>query len=602
MRLLRSDTATQHRAAAAFALGFAAAAITSLAGVLALDVAGRRVVPTFALELLPDSTWAAPWLAGAVTAARQQQAAAEQWLHVILVFGALTVAIACINALIGLWSHGNERRYETAVRAIVGAAPRQLRRSLMRNALLNAAIGVLVGVPAGLIAALAMRGMWEPNATVQSTTSAWALLAVALCVTVGAVASHLTAIRFKRPGWLGDALAPDARTLPGWGAEDLRGLLAGAQLACAIALTTVSLLVWSYADSQKHTDTAGLDRTSISLARVSLPESMSPSERRGAYSAILASVSAANGVEAESIASPGALLGLGKIDKVIAECGGCARALMLMPIFPLETQHHVVSAGFFKTTGIAVTRGREFAASEPSAHHVVVNDTFARLAFQQQDPIGKRIMVGGAGGSWYHVIGTVADIRIAGLQFLEPDPAGLAAPIEPGRAPAIYFSSATYAPATFDVVVRTNGERMALAGFDFQPLARVLERARAPQKSFARVLTLLGLLLCGAAALGTFITTMLNVKSRRHEIAVRRAVGARRRDIWRLVYAALARMAARAAVAGVLVSVALARVLEVFVPGLPTTNLVITLAVCAAIVAIALLAALPPVREALRAQ
>lgn len=595
---LQSDLATQHRAAAAVALGFAAAAITSLAGVLALDVAGRRLLPTFALELLPDSTWTAPWLPGALTAARQQQAAADQWLHVILVFGALTVTIACINALIGLWSHGNERRYETAVRAIVGASPRQLRLSLLRNALLNAGIGALVGVPAGIIAALAMRGMWEPNPTVQTTTPAWAVLAISLCVTVGALAAHVTSARFKRPGWMGDALAPEARTVPGWGAEDLRGLLAGAQLACAVALTTVSLLVWGAQSVQSGTERA--QRHSVSVARVSLPESLSPSERRHAYATILASVSAANGVAAESIASPGALLGLGKIDKVIAECGRCARAGMLMPIFPLETQHHVVSAGFFRTAGIAVTRGREFDAGEPDQHIVVVNDSFARLAFQQQDPIGKRIRVGGFEGDWYHVIGTVADIPITGLHFLESDPAGVDAPIEPGYAPAIYFSSATYAPATFDVVVRARGEQLALAGFDFQPLARVLALARAPQTSFARVLTLLGLLLCGAAALGTFTTTMLNVKSRREEIALRRALGARRRDVWRLVYASVARTAAWGAVAGAIVSAALARVLEVFVPSLPVIDLGIAVAACATFVAIALLAALLPVREALR--
>jgi hypothetical protein len=555
-------------------------------------------LPTFALELLPDSTWAAPWLPGAVTAARQQQAAADQWLHVILVFGALTVAIACGNALVGLWSHGNERRYETAVRAIVGAAPRQLRRSLLRNALLNAVLGTLVGVPAGAIAALTLRRMWEANAAVPMTLSSWALLAVSLCVTVAALAAHITSARIKRPGWLGDALAPDARTVPGWGAEDLRELLAAAQLACAVALTTVSLLVWGTQNTQKRTE-----RTlsySVHVARVSLPESTSPRERRHAYAALLASVSASSGVEAESIASPGALLGLGKIDKVIAECGRCARAGMLMPIFPLETQHHVVSAGFFKTAGITVTRGREFDTDGPDQHNVIVNDTFARLAFQQQDPVGKRIMVGGFKGDWYRVIGTVADIPTAGLQFLEPDPGALAAPTEPGRAPAIYFSNATYAPATFDVVVRTNGERIALAGFDFQPLARVLERARTPQKSFARVLTLLGVLLCGAAAIGTFTTTLLNVKARREEIALRRALGARRRDMWRLVYASLARTAARAAIAGVIISAALARVLELFVPGLPTIDLRSAVAVCAAFVGIALLAALLPVREALR--
>jgi hypothetical protein len=61
-RDIGTDIATQHRAAGAFALAFAAAAITVLAGVFAIDVAGLRLTTIFPFDRLPDAVWPANWL------------------------------------------------------------------------------------------------------------------------------------------------------------------------------------------------------------------------------------------------------------------------------------------------------------------------------------------------------------------------------------------------------------------------------------------------------------------------------------------------------------------------------------------------------------
>src|SRR5687768_10991562 len=109
---LVADTATRHRIAAVFALAFVAAAITALGAVFALDVRAGGFAPTITPDYLPDATWPAVWLPGAVSAAEQQRAAAAHWLRLILLFGGLAAVVAFVNALIGLVSHANERRYE----------------------------------------------------------------------------------------------------------------------------------------------------------------------------------------------------------------------------------------------------------------------------------------------------------------------------------------------------------------------------------------------------------------------------------------------------------------------------------------------------------
>ena len=581
-RDLQTDGATQHRAAGVFGLAFAATAVSALAGVFALDIFALRLKPLLGFDVLPDATWPATWLPGAVSAAYQQNAAVQQWMNIILIFGAITAVVACLNALIAFVSHANERRYETALRGLVGASPRQLRRSLRRDALVNGILGASTGIVAGTAIALMLQRMWQEDTAI---ASAWPLLALALCFTVAAYASRLAAHRLRRQGWMGDALAPEARSIPGFGAEDLRALLTTAQLACAVALTIVSMLVWSYASTATNYASTGQSNRYVARAY-------------GQHEQVLAALRA-TGVASESIASPGALLGIGKVDRVVTDCGKCIRAKMYTPLFTVEAQQHVVGARFFDTAGIRLVQGREFRESDEATRTIVVNQTFARLAFQGQDAIGKRILVGGfEKGVWYSVLGVVEDVRIEGLHFLEPD-VNQAGAARPGHAPAMYFSAAEHPPTEFDVIVRAD-KPPVLAGFGFEPFSQVIARARQPQQSFSRVLTMLGILLCAATAVGSFTATMLSVRARRMEISIRRAVGARRSDVRRLVYARVVGVTLRGIAVGAVVSIALTRLIEVFVPGLPLFNVRVAAVVCAAFFGIAILATAIPLRAALR--
>ncbi|HEX6559453.1 MAG TPA: FtsX-like permease family protein, partial [Longimicrobiales bacterium] len=521
--------------------------------------------------------------------ASQQQAAAEQWLHVVLVFCAAAALFALTNAFIGLLACANERRYENAVRGLLGAAPRALGRAQLKAAAQNALLGVAAGAPFGVVSAVLLRRSWQGDLRSGVTPYAFMALGSVACLYVAVIAARSAARRFRRRGWLGDALAPEARSTPGFGAGDLRALLTGAQLACAIALTIIGMLVWSYTRSARPaTEHTARDRY---VAHV-----------RGSplYAArLLARLGASANVEAESIASSGALLGVGKVGNVLSNCGQCVRAKMLTPLFPVETQQHVVGANFFAAAGIALRHGREFHDTAEDAHSVIVNESFARLAFDSPVPIGKVVLPAGLYGAAYKVVGIVEDVPALGLHTLEPDPLALTARTPVSGSPAIYFSARAHPPRSFDVVIQAH-RPVSLAGVGFEPLAGFLDRAQAPQQWFAQVIILLGAMLCAAALTSVFITTMLSVQSGREEIAVRRALGASRRHIGLLVYRRVAALLLRASIAGVVLSVALSRTVEIFVPGLPAFDARISLAVCGLFAVTACLAALPPVRRALQ--
>src|SRR5262249_1046055 len=85
--------------------------------------------------------------------------------------------------------------------------------------------------------------------------------------------------------------------------------------------------------------------------------------------------------------------------------------------FPYETRFFLIGPGYFHTLGTAVKQGREFGAHDSStaAPVVVVNETFAKKYFPNENPLGKRIRLGISADEgpvpMREIIGVVADTR-----------------------------------------------------------------------------------------------------------------------------------------------------------------------------------------------
>lgn len=271
----------------------------------------------------------------------RQLATAQEWIRLLTVFSALAVGAALINAIIAALAHANSRRYELAVHGLVGASPSVIRDAQLRDGLHDAIAGFLFGLPVGIAASWVTRITWPA----QLTHSPWLTF-----IGAAVVIALLTMRGYKKTLSLHDALAPEARNLGRYGAADLRELLNTAQLAASIALVFVSLLVWGY---------VGTTNTPHKPLYVATGH--------GPFTRALE--------ETESIASPGALLGIGNLKYILSECR-CSRGNMSTPILPLESQQHIVSPGFFKNAAMALVHGRDFEAK----HEVVVNRKFVNMS------------------------------------------------------------------------------------------------------------------------------------------------------------------------------------------------------------------------------
>ena len=586
---LRADSATGYRFTAIATLSAAAAGLTLLAGLLDLQLFRLTVTPLIHATDVPAPTWSNTWLSAARPAPMMQAEAIREWLQVIAMLLSSILLIAGISALVALFAHATARRYEVALSAVVGASRSQLRNVQLRMAAMNATVAVLIGVSVGLLSALVANRTWPASAS-PIAPAGWLAFSVVFCGGLAAFVAYRVAARMSHTGWMGDVLSPEARTNPGFGAEDLRNVLLHLQFAVTFAILATAILVWQHA----HTK-AGIREApranDMYVTRIELPAHATASQRRALLDQLH---------KEATFATPGALLGVGTADRVLANCGRCEMAYMPLSIYPVLTQQHVVGKSFFSAIGFMPHTGREFEDRDANRRNVVVNDTFALLAFQGRQPIGKQIQVGGLRGDWYTVVGVIPDVPVTGLTSFIPNNQGPVRSHIAGREAAIYFFAGEKPPTIVDVISR-DPVKVSMAGITIRnrsTMRDMYEDARAPSRWFGGVLGALAVAAAIVATLSLGAITLLNVRQRELEIAARRAVGARRRDILRLVIAANAAVIARGTFVGIILSVGLANTVRMMLPHMHVFDVVVIGVAALVLGTVSLLAAIIPARAA----
>jgi putative ABC transport system permease protein len=241
------------------------------------------------------------------------------------------------------------------------------------------------------------------------------------------------------------------------------------------------------------------------------------------------------------------------------------------------------SADYARVMGLRVVRGRWLTDAE-AERVIVINEALARRDFPGQDPIGRRLTSVGT------VVGVVTNLKFSKLDA-KPD--------------AEVFVSYTQATRleNASVIVQTTGEASAAAPaiqklvwdvdrtqtiYDVMTLERVLGDSIAPRRfnllllaSFAAAALLLALI-------GVYGVTAYSVSQRTHEIGIRIALGAQRREVVGMVLRQGMKMALAGIFFGLAAAVALTRVMTSLLydvePTDPQTFVVVTIALAAAAV------------------
>lgn len=487
----------------------AALPVTSLVGPGAITRLGLATARGLGLSL--------PWTDVIRTpAATQEQAVA-------LLFGLLLCTAAAALAMGGLTILGlaavraSQRTTDVSVRRAVGAS----RRGLVATALLEggtiAAVTVVIGCGIGALAAFAARLEW-PGLVRAGANAPW--LVTALLLGGGIVVGMLLSLASARH-----------RGLVQTNGKPLQLYVPAVQLGLSLMVLTAGGLFTRHAASMmQQSETAAGNGLVYAVSAPDAPLA----ERAATYAALLDRLADSGRFSTVSLTSPGALVGLGTVTPVMTDCGLCPSANVLTPYHFVSTTHQFVSADTFRTAGLHVIAGRGITSADTwnAPRVAVVSRGLALRHFQRGEAVGRQMQVGDDPNGWYTVVGIVDD---------RPGP-GFGVGLQPPF--TVYLSILQHPALTADLLVRAapgvtdRVVRSTVAGLlggtahaAPTPEASLLAAEAAPLAWFGRWLGIEGWALLLIAAAGTFVLMRLWVLSLRHELGVRRAMGARRRHL-----------------------------------------------------------------------
>jgi putative ABC transport system permease protein len=227
---------------------------------------------------------------------------------------------------------------------------------------------------------------------------------------------------------------------------------------------------------------------------------------------------------------------------------------------------HYVGGAFFGALRTPILHGRLFAGSDNShaPRVAILNHTAAARLFPHAEPLGQRIHldVNWVAGVWAEVVGVVGDVKYGKVEdAVDPD---VYLPFQQdGFLMSLFVRSPLPAETVIAAIrreVRAIDPKLPLSSVRTLRAASADAIARAQYSSwlltgFAGLATLL-------CAVGVYGVVSYVASARRREIGTRLALGARRRDIMRLVLAQGVPLVAAGLVAGLASSLLVTRVLR----------------------------------------
>ncbi|MGH9944739.1 MAG: FtsX-like permease family protein, partial [Pyrinomonadaceae bacterium] len=266
-----------------------------------------------------------------------------------------------------------------------------------------------------------------------------------------------------------------------------------------------------------------------------------------------------------------------------------------------------VGGDYFRVMGIPLRSGRDLTAQDREGAPLVgvVNESMVREYFPNEAPLGKRIRWARMEGEprWITIVGVAADVKHFGLNQRE-EPA-IYTPYVQTIQPWKRWMSLVVRGEGVDAAALANAVKEKIWSVDRQiPVTKVLPMTDVMAASIARErfnLTLLGIFAAVAlalAAVGIYGVIAYTVTQRTHEIGVRVALGARQRDVLRLVLGQGLALAGAGVLLGLGGAFALTRLMASLLFGVTATDPLVYAGVSVLLLFIALLACYVPARRA----
>jgi len=440
----------------------------------------------------------------------------------------LVLLIACINIAGIMLARSLTRGREVAIRLALGAGRGRVVQQHLTESLVLSAVGATLGTALGLGGTAAFRAM------AVNGLPAWVqfgfdvrVLGFVVALTVGAaiifgMVPALGAARSDAAGTLQSTTTRISTTRARTRALDL--LVVGEITLSVILLVAAGLTVRDF-QALKNVD-PGFAPENVLMYEVSLPAVSYQDERMrlSFFETYLERIRALPGVESAAGIDFPPLQGHNathfEIEDAPPEDPDAPRP---------ATSVRVATSDYIETMGITLVGGRSFVPEDgrdEGSNVAIINETFARRYWPDENPLGKRIRAG-SHGQWQTIIGVTRDVKDYGL--------------DTETLQGVYWPFPGHVRSALAVVLRTTVPPDGLVGpardvlHDMDPslpmanvatMATVLDESLWVRKGASRISAAFSLIALLMAVGGIYGVVSYRVNQRTKEIGIQMALGA----------------------------------------------------------------------------